>query len=1094
MPQSEFDDSTRQQQQLRVYEAILSNTPDLMYVFDLKHRFIYANEGLLKLWGKTFDEAIGKTCLELGYEPWHAEMHSREIEQVVATKQQIRGEVPFTGAFGPKIYDYIFSPVLNSKGEVEAVSGTTRDVTDRKQAEDTLRESEEKYRTLFRSLDEGYCTIQMIFDDQGRPVDFRYLDVNPAHERQSGMSDPIGKTSREIVGELEQRWFDLFGQVAMTGETARTESWAEPLRRWFDVCAFRVGPKEALTVGVLFTDITRRKEAEETLKLNQLRQTFLLELDAALRAEPDARKLMAIAAELTGVYLNVDRVAYAEIDETETFFTVNEEHGAGTLPSLAGQHRLGDFGPSYIERLRTGETVNFTDTSVYASGQNEEVADAYLRAGVKSAIVIPLVKTGKFKAVFYVNHSQVRKWMPTEINVMRDVAERTWGAVERARAEEALRESELKYRTVFNSIDEGFCIIEMIFDENGKADDYRFIDVNPVFEFLTGLENVKGRRMREIVPSLEEFWPQTYGEVASTGKSVRFEHSAAPMNRWFDVHAARIGGEGSNRVALVFTNITERKISQKALVDSEERLRLVIENAREYAIVSMNLDRKVTGWNSGAERILGFQEEEIIGQDADIIFTQDDRNDGIPAREMKGALTMGRAADERWHLRKDGSRFWGSGAMMAMHDPSGEVVGLVKIFRDQTDERLAKEALERGRLELTAALIENKKAREEAEAASLAKDDFLAALSHELRTPLNPVLMTVTAMEADEGHPEEMRANLSMMRRNIELEARLIDDLLDITRIRRGLLEICVVACDVHELIEHATEIVRTDSHSKPLQIQYKLRAQDHVVMAEPARLQQVLWNLLKNAFKFTAAGGQILISTWNPAPGKIAISVEDNGIGISQESLERIFLQFDQGDLSGRHRFGGLGLGLTISKELIKLHGGELKVESDGPGRGATFTIELSVPDMAGGFPANEPAQSGSENSVSKTPPLRLLVVEDHKETLAAMLRLLGKDGHTVFSAENVEEALEVAERNRCDLLISDLGLPDGSGLTLMREIKKRYDLPGIALSGYGMPADVKEAEEAGFSKHLTKPISLGLLRSAFQEIFPISQHQVKG
>lgn len=266
--QKELSDVTsRAEQQKRLYETIISSTPDLVYVFDLNYRFTFANEALLEMWGLTREESIGKTLLEVGYEPWHAEMHEREIDQVVATKQPVQGEVSFPHAkLGPRIYDYIFVPVFDENRNVEAVAGTTRDITQRKEAEEALRRSEEKYRTLFETMDDGFVILKVLFDDNDNPVDFRYLEANPASEKHSGLSDRVGKKVSEVLPELEEEWLRAYGNVAITGEPAHFESYIEKLQRWFDISAFRVGEPEERKVAVIFKNITDRKETREQLK------------------------------------------------------------------------------------------------------------------------------------------------------------------------------------------------------------------------------------------------------------------------------------------------------------------------------------------------------------------------------------------------------------------------------------------------------------------------------------------------------------------------------------------------------------------------------------------------------------------------------------------------------------------------------------------------------------------------------------------------------------------------------------------------------------------------------------------------------------
>jgi signal transduction histidine kinase len=367
---------------------------------------------------------------------------------------------------------------------------------------------------------------------------------------------------------------------------------------------------------------------------------------------------------------------------------------------------------------------------------------------------------------------------------------------------------------------------------------------------------------------------------------------------------------------------------------------------------------------------------------------------------------------------------------------------------------------------------------EQAHAASRAKDQFLAALSHELRTPLTPVLLSTTELERDERLPADMRELLAMMRHNIELEARLIDDLLDLTRITHGKLTIASVVTDLHEVLRHSDEIIRSDGLGSKVEIVFQLEAARHHVTGDPARLHQVFWNLLKNALKFTPPGGRVTVRTQNDANGQIIVTVADTGIGISAEALPQIFRAFEQGDVTGKHRYGGLGLGLAISQAIVSVHRGTIQAASEGVGKGAVFSISLSTVEA----PANTPA--GKSTHAPSTPALRLLVVEDHAATREVLRRLLTHSGHHVTLAGTKEEALAAFAASQPDVVISDLGLPDGSGIDLMRELQQRRKIPGIALSGYGMENDLKLTQEAGFVAHLVKPINSEQLRLLLSEI----------
>ncbi len=415
--------------------------------------------------------------------------------------------------------------------------------------------------------------------------------------------------------------------------------------------------------------------------------------------------------------------------------------------------------------------------------------------------------------------------------------------------------------------------------------------------------------------------------------------------------------------------------------------------------------------------------------------------------------------------------------------------------------------------------------RQELMSANAAKDQFLAQLSHELRNPLSPVITMVAELERIAAIEPEARQPLEIIRRNVELEARLIDDLLDVTRISNGKLQLNRSLVDAHRTWKLALEICQREIDEKKLAIHLDLAAANHFVQADPARLQQVFWNLLKNAIKFSPEGGSIAVRTLNlpanpgqpakpathvdflniqkpaaapaanggPAPEggvpgeTLRIELSDEGIGIEPQHLARIFKAFDQGQSSITQRFGGLGLGLAISKAMVEAHGGQLRASSEGLGKGATFTIDLAAcpapsetPEAAPAPPQPEAAPAPNGSGLGA----RILVVDDHADTCLGMQRLLTRRGYQVSVAHSVAEALAAAERSPFDLLISDLGLPDGTGFDLMHALRSRGGPPGIALSGYGMEGDVARSREAGFSEHLIKPVTLEHLEEAMRHL----------
>ncbi|MEY2481545.1 MAG: hypothetical protein QOK24_73 [Verrucomicrobiota bacterium] len=378
--------------------------------------------------------------------------------------------------------------------------------------------------------------------------------------------------------------------------------------------------------------------------------------------------------------------------------------------------------------------------------------------------------------------------------------------------------------------------------------------------------------------------------------------------------------------------------------------------------------------------------------------------------------------------------------------------------------------------------------RQELIGANAAKDQFLALLSHELRNPLSPVIAMVGELEANAPDTPEIRRALEVIRRNVELEARLIDDLLDVTRISKGKLQLSLESASVHEILHRSYEICREDIAAKDLKIEFRLRAEHAFVEGDPARLQQVFWNLIKNSVKFTPAEGRIVIETLNPSPDKIEIRTTDTGIGIEPDQMDRIFNAFEQGQSSITRRFGGLGLGLAISKAMVSAHGGTIKAESRGKDRGATFIVTLSAIATPAAVPVDggkkAPKGEQAQEEPAKGPGPRVLVVDDHLDTCTGMKMMLERRGYRVTVAHTADQAVAKTKRQEFDLVISDIGLPDRSGYELMQELSTTKGLRGIALSGFGMENDVSRARAAGFSEHLTKPINFDRLEESIQSL----------
>ncbi|WP_250513241.1 response regulator [Caballeronia sp. INDeC2] len=512
----------------------------------------------------------------------------------------------------------------------------------------------------------------------------------------------------------------------------------------------------------------------------------------------------------------------------------------------------------------------------------------------------------------------------------------------------------------------------------------------------------------------------------------------------------------------------QRIAVERALRETETHFRLLIDALKDYAVITLDPEGRIRTWNAASERILGFPAQDVLGQSASIFYAQEDREAGVFDAELETARREGSASDDRWLWRKDGHSFFASGVTTAIRSEHDELIGFSKIVRDATDAHMAADAL--------------RLAKDQAESANRAKDHFLAVLSHELRTPLTPILAAVRLLEMKHSLPREAHPTLDLIRRNVELEARLIDDLLDLTSIARGKLSLNFANVALDTLLTSALDMSEADLRTKGLTLDTRFDAGRFVVLGDAARLQQIVWNLMKNAVKFTPAGGRIDVRTWNPDPATIAVSVTDSGIGISAEALPRIFSAFEQADDSITRSFGGLGLGLAIASTLAQKHGGTLSAHSEGRDTGARFTLTLPLARVQ---PAHEDEPRVEAASQEQGRALRVLLVEDNEQTSSAMAEVLEMLGHEVTVAVTVAQALERARGGPFDLLVSDIGLPDGSGLDIARAWQTvQPDKPSVAITGYGMDEDIRRCREAGFRDHLTKPVNFSRLEALIQSL----------
>lgn len=568
-----------------------------------------------------------------------------------------------------------------------------------------------------------------------------------------------------------------------------------------------------------------------------------------------------------------------------------------------------------------------------------------------------------------------------------------------------------------------------------------------------------------IHPNDREMARRTFAAASEQHKPYRVEYRARRADgefRWvLSAGSPRFDDDGA------FCGIIGSVIDIHERRRAEERMRMlaaVVENCTEF-IGTCDLEMQPTFLNEAGRRMVGLDSMEEVKRIKMIdCFWPEDR--ALIEREALPVLRAGHswAGEVRFRNFKTGQPIDTIWNAFVLRDSQGLPTAWAAVCPNLTAIKAAEAAACR--------------AMEIAEAANRAKDNFLAMLSHELRTPLNPVLMLSADQAKNEELPAGIREDFALISQNVELEVRLIDDLLDLTRITRGKMELHKERCDLHALLTATLEILRVDFEGKNLSVTTNLAAAKHEMLGDPVRLQQVFWNILRNALRFTPQGGAITVQTKDINERCMSVSITDNGRGIEPQELVKIFTPFEQGN-SGQ-QYGGLGLGLAISKSLVDAHGGRIHASSGGRGRGATFTVEL---------PAHEPASVSTEPAnltPESAPPrqmLRILLVDDHEATRRTLARLLRRRGHIVATADDLAGARKIAAGEHFDLFISDLELPDGNGCDLMREFAATGGPPGIALSGYGMEHDIERSLAAGFRAHLIKPVDMEALDRVLRE-----------
>ena len=825
-------------------------------------------------------------------------------------------------------------PIFGSDGDLLCILHQTSDVTEKYLVEKATHKSDARYHDLINSIDQGFCILEMLFDQEGRASNYRFEEINPMFESQTGLHDAVGKTIRELGIDIEAYWLDFYGKVATTGKPARHINHVKVFDRWFDVYAFKIDEPELNKVAVLFQDITEQRRAEREraqqvieLEAAERRHSFQLALADRIRPLTEPDDVTAAATELLGEHLHAERVFYAEIDESDVFLDIKRDWTSGSLPSMSGvRFTMSDFGPLIIDEVRAGRVLAVED--ITTDKKSAPHAKAYIENNVRSFLSIPLLKDGRLRATLNVHHSHVHQWTDSEIALAHDMVDRTWFAVESARAQTRLQIEHDRNQSVFDGMTEGF----VLFDRNWT-----------VLQMNTEGLRISHRTHDQIIGKNNwDIWPETIGteaekmyrRVAATRLAEVVEYHQTFSNgnsAWIEV---RVYPTGDHDFAVFFRDITERKKVEEKLRDADRR-----------------------------------------------------------------------------------------------------------------------------------------------------KDEFLAMLAHELRNPLAPISAAAQLLQMAKLDEARVRQTSQIIGRQVEHMTHLVNDLLDVSRVTRGLVELENLPLDIRQIVTDAVEQATPFIQSKRHHLAIHLSPDTTIVGGDKKRLVQVLANILNNAAKYTHEGGNILLKT-SVNQSSVTIEIVDNGIGMEPNLVFHAFDLFAQAERSSDRAMGGLGLGLALVKSLVELQRGTVICESEGIGKGSKFTVSfprIVVLDHEEGIQQNDGAPRTDKR------PLRIMIVDDNIDAAAMLAMLLEAGGHEILVEHSAQLTLERSRAKVPDVFLLDIGLPEMDGYELARHLRYQPETAKsvlIAVTGYGQESDRNHAFKAGFDYHLLKPVDFNKLAAILDAI----------
>lgn len=1056
------------------------------------------------------------------------------------------------------------------------------DNTERELSELERKKIGERYEGLFNMMSLGFCVIDMIYDEQGAPYDYRFTDLNPAFESHTGLRDAKGKTMRELAPDIEQFWFDTYGHVARTGEPVTFVNESPTMGRWFEVQAFRLGGGDQ-QVGILFTDITERKRAEKnsaqlaaivttshdaiiSKNLQGIIQTWnqgartlfgytaeeaignpttmlmppdrvneepgilarigrgelidsyetvrqhkdgtLLDLSLTISPIRDAsgtiigaskighdiserkRKdrnlafLSTISHELLqlrtkktlpdtigrpiGIHMGLSGCAFMDVNDALNEAVITQHWHLEGARNIVGSYRMDEFISEALRAaLRAGEAWVVEDTSTDARTSGSR----FSALGIGSFLAVPVVQEGDWRFILCVYHAGPHAWRPDEVELVRDLSQTIWTRLERLHSETLLRQSEERLQSALEAAGLGTWNMDV---ETG------LFQSDERFDAIFG-KTVSGLNTEDAISDIH---PEDHDMVlAAVAAAIRIDdpqpyaiqyrviHADGSIH-WVDIKgSARFEGTGPARKLTAFAgtvgDITERKAAQRAVLESEQRYTNLFNTMDQgFCVIQMEydeLDRPVD-WiylemnpafekQSGLKHVAGKRASEILpGLEPHWYQTYDSAlRGGQGLRYLNEVKELGR---------------WLDVYAFPSGDPGSKQLGV--LFTDVTERMRMENEMKHA----SQVLRENDKR----------KNEFLAMLAHELRNPLAPLRTGLEVIQEMGGQDSTLLEVGAMMQRQVRQMVRLVDDLLDVSRVSRGKITLRKERLDLSHVLKGAQETVQATMADLGQQLVVAFPDEPMPMLADPTRLTQVFANLLNNASKFSDEDGRIELRA-HVDGDQVCVLVKDEGVGIAAEDLTRIFDLFSQVDSSLARNNTGLGIGLTLVRDLVQMHGGTVEAHSAGLGHGCTMTVRLPLFVDAASKP--DPARPRDGHTTARS--RKVLVVDDNQDAAELLTMALARKGHTVQVAFDGPEGLEMAESFSPDVVLLDIGLPGLNGYEVAKRIRQEpwgAEIYLVALTGWGQEEDQAKSSAAGFNIHLVKPVELEAIEKLLREL----------